>query len=157
MLDVDSIDLEEVAMALADQTDDEHRWLIDPRTGEILFWTSDTGIDGENPVDLEELDHLVRIDPLPSYVWYEDMADFAAGISDRAAGERLGRAIQGKGAFRRFRNELHHQDPDLLSAWHAFRDVRARVRAVQWLADEGLVDGDAALQLARDTSEIALP
>ena len=157
MLDVDSIDLEEVAMALADQTDYEHRWLIDPRTGEILFWTSDTGIDGENPVDLEELDHLVRIDPLPSYAWYEDMADFAAGNSDRAAGERLGHAIQGKGAFRRFRNELHHQDPDLLSAWHAFRDVRARVRAVQWLADEGLVDGDAALLLARDTSEIALP
>ena len=26
------------------------------------------------------------IDPLPSYVWYQDMADFAEGISDDTAG-----------------------------------------------------------------------
>jgi len=67
MLELDAIDVEEIATALADQTDDEHRWLIDPRTGEVVFWTSDTGIDGENPVEIEELD-LIVIDPLPSYV-----------------------------------------------------------------------------------------
>jgi hypothetical protein len=60
---------------LADQTDYEHRWLINPQNGEIVFWTSDTDVDGQNPVDLDELD-LVCIDPLPSYVWYRDMADF---------------------------------------------------------------------------------
>jgi hypothetical protein len=67
VLDVDMIDVEEIATALADQTDYEHRWLIDPRTGAVVFWTSDTGIDGENPVDLDELD-LILIDPLPPYV-----------------------------------------------------------------------------------------
>lgn len=56
MLDLDSLDVEEIATALADQTDYDHRWLIDPRTGEVVFWTSDTGIDGENPVEIEELD-----------------------------------------------------------------------------------------------------
>ena len=70
MLELDAIDVEEIANALADQTDYEHRWLIDPRTGVIAFWTSDLGIDGENPVELDELD-LVLIDPLPSYIWYE--------------------------------------------------------------------------------------
>src|SRR5664280_473204 len=55
MLELDAIDVEEIATALADQTDFEHRWLIDPRTGEVVFWTSDTGIDGENPVEIEEL------------------------------------------------------------------------------------------------------
>ena len=88
MLDLDVIDVEEIATALADQTDYEHRWLIDPRTGEVVFWTSDTGIDGENPVEIDELD-LIVIDPLPSYVWYQDMADFAEGISDRTAGRQL--------------------------------------------------------------------
>jgi hypothetical protein len=83
MLDLDAVDVEEIATALADQTDYEHRWLIDPRTGEVAFWTSDTGIDGENPVELDELD-LVRIDPLPSHVWYRDMVDFADGISAAA-------------------------------------------------------------------------
>ena len=156
MLDLDAVDVEEVANALADQTDYEHRWLIDPRTGEIAFWTSDLGIDGENPVELDELD-LTVIDPLPSYVWYQDMVDFADGISDRGAGERLSRSLAGKGAFRRFKNELYQGHPELISAWHALRDARARVRAVQWLAAEGLVDEDAALRFQRDHREPALP
>ena len=47
MLDLSRLDLDEIATALADQTDYDHRWLIDPRSGDIAFWTSDTGIDGE--------------------------------------------------------------------------------------------------------------
>ena len=50
MLDLDWLDLEEIATALADQGDYEHRWLIDPQTGEIAFWTADTGIDGQAKV-----------------------------------------------------------------------------------------------------------
>ena len=68
MLDLGGIDVEEIATALADQTDDEHRWLIDPRTGQVALWTSDTGLDGKNPVEIDELD-LILIRPLPSYVW----------------------------------------------------------------------------------------
>jgi hypothetical protein len=45
VLDLSRIDLEEIATALADQTDYEHCWLIDPQTGEIAFWTSD-GVGG---------------------------------------------------------------------------------------------------------------
>jgi hypothetical protein len=68
------------------------------------------------------------IHPLPSYVWYQDMADFAERISDDVAGRELLRAIHGKGAFRRFKNELHQDHPDLLLAWHSFRDTRAKRR-----------------------------
>ncbi len=105
VLDLRSIDLEEIANALADQTDYEHHWLINPDTGEIAFWMADTGLDGQTPVDVDELD-LVVIDPLASWVWYQDMADFAGGITDERAGRRLARALQGKGAFRRFKDEL---------------------------------------------------
>jgi len=42
VLDLSSLDLEEIAGALADQTGYEHRWLINPQTGEIVFWTADT-------------------------------------------------------------------------------------------------------------------
>jgi len=156
MLDLDAVDVEEIASALADQTDYDHRWLIDPRTGEIAFWTSDLGIDGENPVELDELD-LILIDPLPSYVWYQDMVYFADGISDRGAGERLSRCLEGNGAFRRFKNELYQRHPELISAWQALRDARARVRAVQWLADEGLIDEDAAQRFQREQREPTLP
>jgi Uncharacterised protein family (UPF0158) len=156
VLELSGLDLEEIASALSDQTDYEHRWLIDPLTGEIAFWAADTGIDGQAPVDLDELD-LVCIDPLPSWVWYQDMADFAEGITDECAGRRLAQVIQGKGAFRRFKDELHEGYPDLLPAWYAFRDARATRRAVQWLADNSLIDGEAAERFLTGHPEPELP
>ena len=47
-------------------------------------------MDGQTPVDLDEID-LIGIDPLPSWVWYQDMADFAEAIADERAGPRLTR------------------------------------------------------------------
>ena len=60
MLDLSSLALEDIASALADQTDYERRWLISPQTGEVAFWTADTGIDGQAPVDLDDLDLVVH-------------------------------------------------------------------------------------------------
>jgi uncharacterized protein UPF0158 len=143
VLDLSSLDLEEIGNALADQTDYEHWWLINPETGEIAFWTADMGIDGQTPVDLDELD-LICINPLPSRVWYQDMADLAEAITDERAGRRLLQAIQGRGAFRRFKDELNEEYPDLLPAWYAFRETRAQRRAVEWVAGNSLIDDDAA-------------
>lgn len=61
------------------------------------------------------------------------------------------------GVFRRFKNELYQGHPELISAWHGLSDAKARVRAVQWLADEGLIDEDAARRFQRDHREPALP
>jgi hypothetical protein len=47
----------------------------------------------------------VRIDPLPSWIWYQDMADFAEAITDERAGRRLSRAAD--------RFLAGHPDPDL--------------------------------------------
>ena len=156
MLDLLEMDVEEIATALEDQTDYEHRWLLDPKTGQLAFWTSDTGVDGENPVEIDELD-LIPIEPIPSYVWYQDMADFAEGISDAAAGRRLARALQGRGAFRRFKNQLYEHHPELISAWYALRDIRAQRRAVEWLLDHALIDDEAADKFAADHPDPALP
>jgi hypothetical protein len=156
VLDLAKLDVDEIAIALSDQTDYEHRWLIDPSTGQIAFWTSDTGIDGENPVELDELD-LIPIDPLPSHVWYQDMADFAEGVSDESVGRRLARALRGKGAFRRFKDELYEEHAELVPAWHAFRDVRAKRRAVQWLLDQGLVGDDAVRDFITNHPQPDLP
>ena len=156
MLELNSLDLGEIAEALADQTDYEHRRLINPQTGEIVFWTADTGIDGQAQADLDDLD-LVCIDPLPPWVWYQDMADFAEEITDGRTGRRLARAIQGRGAFRRFKDELHEEHPDLLPAWYAFRDARARRRAVRWLADNSLIDDEAAERFLASHPDPDLP
>ncbi|MGC4749154.1 UPF0158 family protein [Micromonospora sp. DT201] len=143
MLDVRHLDLEEIATALQDQSAYEYRWLIDPASGEIVMWTADGGIDGKTQVDLDNLD-LVQIEALPSSVWHRDMADFAERVSDEQPRRRLQRAIQGRGAFRRFKDELHEEYPHLLTAWHAFQRARATRRAIDWLLDNSLIDDPAA-------------
>ena len=70
---------------------------------------------------------------------------------------RLGRAIRGKGAFRRFKNELFEEYPDLVPVWRAFSDARAKRRAVEWLLEQGLVHDNAAQQFLVDHPDPALP
>jgi Uncharacterised protein family (UPF0158) len=68
------------------------------------------------------------------------LADFADGITDERAGRGLARAIRGKGALRRLKDELFGEHLGLLPAWSAFRDARAGRRAVRWLADNHPID-----------------
>jgi hypothetical protein len=143
VLALEMVDLEEIALALQDQTAHEHCWLINPRSGQLVVWTEYGGIDGRTPVELDEVD-LLPIEPVPSWVWYQDMADFAEGISDERASRSLHRAIQGKGAFRRFKDRLHESYPHLLPAWHAFQSTRAKRRAIEWLVEHSLIDSAAA-------------
>jgi hypothetical protein len=97
MLDLDALDLGEITYALSDQAAYEHCWLIHSQTGEIVYWSAETGIDGHAKIDLDDLDpELISIRPLPSWVWYQDMEDFAEGITDDRAGRSLARAIQGR-------------------------------------------------------------
>jgi hypothetical protein len=85
------------------------------------------------------------------------MVDFAEGISDERAGRALARAIQGKGAFRRFNGRFHQDYPRLLPAWHAFRAARAERRAVQWLVDNALIDDQAAARALTEHPDPELP
>lgn len=56
MLEIERFDLDGIAFALSDQNlYDEHRHLIDPETGKIVLWTREGGVDGTNPVDLDDL------------------------------------------------------------------------------------------------------
>ena len=152
-----SVDLEMLATALADQGGWEHRWLFDPRTGETNFWSSDEPAD-QDEFDDDDPDQLrLRVQPMPSWVWYQDMVDFAAQVSDEQAGRRLGRALDGKGAFRRFRNELHEEYPDLLPAWNALRYNRAAGRAVEWLHDNDLLTHEQYQQYCTQHPDPPIP
>ena len=125
--------LGDIADALADQSY-EHRWLLDPASGELLFhgeYEDEQGID-EDPTWIE-------VDSIPSYIWYQDMVDFAEQVTDARAARLLAIALDGRGAFRRFKNVVF-SDPELGPAWNAFNDVRGKRRAVEWLLDNDLVD-----------------
>lgn len=71
---------------------------------------------------------------------WQDMQDFIDDhVSDPALATRLGAAIRGRGAFRRFATALGGHD-ELRFAWLRFKDERAQPRARQWLLDEGLLE-----------------
>lgn len=156
MLDLGALDLEAIGEALAQQDTFDLCWLLDPRTGEVVLWTSDSGIDDES-VELDELDYLVAIDPLPSHVWFQDMADFTDGITDERIARRLARALEGRKPFRRFKDGLYGSDGDLIQLWHTYRDLRAQRRAVEWLLDQGLIHETAAQAFAAEHPDPPLP
>ncbi|MGI9028412.1 MAG: UPF0158 family protein, partial [Ilumatobacteraceae bacterium] len=71
------------------------------------------------------------------------MEDFIQLVRDPQARDLLEREIEGRGAFRRFKDTLF-EFPELRDEWFALRDVRARRRAVEWLRDEDLISEKCA-------------
>lgn len=143
MLSLASIDLEELCAALEDNSY-ETSWWIDPRSGAIRFHNPD--VDEDTADDLDEAG-LVPIEPVESHDAYRDMEDFVAAVPDRRAADLLGRAIQGRGAFRRFKDTLF-EFGELRANWFRFHDTRMRRRAIWWLAGKGLISQDEAQQAA---------
>jgi hypothetical protein len=138
MLELTAVDLDALCEALEDHSD-FLRWFVDPATGEVLAWSDDM----EEEPDPEERGCLF-IDPMPSHEGYRDMADFVGRVSDRRAADLLARAIEGRGAFRRFKDTLF-EFPELRQTWFEFHDVRMRRRAIEWLVEAELVDEEAAV------------
>ena len=66
---------------------------------------------------------------------WSDMEAFIATVTDPVSQSELDRAIRGRGAFRRFRDELNQAETE---RWYAFRRARHAERVRAWLADEGI-------------------
>ena len=142
MLELSKVDLGALAEALEDHSD-FLSWFIDPVTGEVLPWSEDM----EDVPDPEK-SAAYYIEPLPSFEAYSDMRDFVERVPDRRASDLLGRAIEGRGAFRRFKDTLY-EFPDLRETWFKFHDVRMRRRAIDWLIDAHLIhESEAAAALS---------
>lgn len=154
MLDLSEVDLGMIAVALDDHSPYGSSWWIDGGTGEVWMWSGD--MDPDPAWDPEERDDARCISSLDSRVGYGDLSDFVAGVRDRRAAELLDRAIAGRGAFRRFKDTLF-EFPELRERWFEFHEVRMRRRAIEFLVDEGLVDGEAAARALADLVETPEP
>ncbi|MEF8874966.1 MAG: UPF0158 family protein [Candidatus Thermoplasmatota archaeon] len=60
------------------------------------------------------------------------MQDFIQTVEDEDLREKLWIAIDGKGAFRRFKDVLRLY-PDVRERWFEFKDERVERRVVEWL------------------------
>jgi hypothetical protein len=119
---------------------DEWTSYLDLRTGEVQtmpFAHWDDEDDWPSPEDIDDglaAGHLLAIEPLGARVEYTWMADFAATVTDGRLRDRLDIALDGRGAFRRFKNALRDH-PAERERWFAFRDERLRAAAQEWLID----------------------
>jgi hypothetical protein len=115
-------------------------WYLDLETGDIFF-LSDFDIIEE----MEEMAEMVdaqpdrfeAIDEIDTQEAYSDMAAFVETVSDRRTAARLADAIEGRGAFSRFRDTLARY-PAEQERWWEFKDQRMRERALEWLEDIGV-------------------
>ncbi|MCV7366018.1 hypothetical protein CRI77_14765 [Mycolicibacterium duvalii] len=112
---------------------------LDLNTGEVIDVNStDPMMVGEDAaVDVEkEPERWLAFDCVGSRNGWNDMAEFAARQRDPALRQRLEHAIEGRGAFRRFRDLV--QQEGLADPWHAFSNDRQLGRARAFLADVGI-------------------
>ena len=112
---------------------------IDRRTGEVwsqgaIEYAEEMG--EEDPDTADDEDRWLWVNCEGSGDSYHDMQAFIATVADPGRADRLEIAIQGRGAFRRFKDVLERW-PEELDRWFAFSEERQRGRARSWLADAG--------------------
>ena len=133
------IDLDELCSAMEDSSD-EHNYYLDLETGKLLL-ISDYIDDDESKKLKDKFDeNFDRYEQLPkaiSFEVYEDMEDFIDTVSEDNLAELLRVAINGKGAFRRFKDVLEGY-PEERERWFQFKNDKLKERALEWLENIGV-------------------
>ena len=130
------MDMLEVAMEDSDLT---NRYFLNLVTGEVVFFSEYVGLSNEDEQLLEEIDgsdDYVAVERIPSYEAYQWMVDFVDEMvapKDEHATGKLSIALNGNGAFRRFKDTLHDVDEQWLQAWYQWRDKRLKAAVDEWL------------------------
>jgi len=130
------INLDELCEAM-ENSSFENDYFLDLETGDILFiseYTDDEETEKLKDRIEEEFDRYERIPKAESHEGYSYMVDFIATVKDEYLVELLEVAINGKGAFRRFKDVLLNY-PEERERWFQFKDDRMEERALEWLDD----------------------
>jgi hypothetical protein len=135
------IDWDDLEMALTMHME-EHTCYLNLRTGKVEMAADSLLGDDVGPSE-EEIDtglaegYLIHIEPLSSSVEYDWMVEFAESVSDPRLREKLEVALDGRGAFRRFKNVLADY-PSERECWFAFRDGQLWKAMEEWLVDHDI-------------------
>ena len=129
------IDLELVRAAFDDR-DGDGRWFLDGETGEVLHLDESDDDDLADRID-EGGERYIVIPFQGSTAGYRDMVEFINSVGDNRLRALLDVAINGKGAFRRFKAVLQDY-PEERERWFAFQQQRADQRILSWLESEDI-------------------
>ncbi|MDI6807255.1 MAG: UPF0158 family protein [Candidatus Aenigmarchaeota archaeon] len=129
-VDTSKIDMDELIFALQTHFESLTSYL-DLKTGKVLTF-------GEEEEELIEKieknvpERYVYIEPIPSSISYGWMEEFIEMVEDENLREKLEIAIDGPGAFRRFKNVLLGY-PEVRERWFEFERKKLEEYAKDWL------------------------
>jgi len=153
------VDLEMIANAMEDVARMDMDYYLDKETGEVIITSEEIfGYAEEEDEDKlrEDLsdwqkediklakeilfnnpERYICIPERPSYEGYNLMVEFAEKVEDELLREKLSIALDGKGAFRRFKNVIADY-PDYREKWFKFKDERSNKKVIEWLNSIGI-------------------
>ena len=111
---------------------------LDLTTGRVITITTGDPEAALNRQQVSEnIRNFLRVEPASSREQYRWMEKFVGSVTDEALRERLIISIDGKGAFRRFKDVLMTYGPER-ERWFSFRSERLRIFMEAWLGAHAL-------------------
>ena len=144
------------ALDLAFETSDmEHNSWLDRMTGEVLLV-----FDGDEPEDREAVlrridaqpKRYVVIEPPDARAQWEWMSEFTESVRDAQLRDLLDAALDGRGAFHRFKDVLLRA-PEERQRWFRFRDNRMHETIARFLDEANVHPENAAPWAAKPRPE----
>jgi hypothetical protein len=152
------VDVEDIAMIMDNQDRSVDQYYFDTETGEVVVIPDELmnvlekgeSCEGLPAWELELLPQAKEIiagnphyEEIPirfSHEVYDLMVDFANGVEDRRIQRELSTALDGKGAFGRFKNVLREY-PGAEKEWFKFKAKRDKEEVKDWLESIGIEMG----------------
>lgn len=152
------VDLDEIAFTMETSDEFEGITLFDTETGAIVSVPNElmSAVESNDEEALQDLPdwekelietaesiisnesgRYVDIPRKPSFEAYNLMVEFTNTVKNRPLREKLNIALDGKGAFRRFKNVISDY-PEEEKRWFAFKDKRMRDEVIEWLNNLGI-------------------
>ncbi len=134
-----TIDWEELELACERNSSNVHSFL-DLQTGAVLVFYGESEEEEESRRRTEEdRERYVRVEPASSREQYRWMEKFVSTVNESSLRERLLIAIDGKGAFRRFKDLLVHY-PGVRERWYTYRSTHLHDHINHWLGELEITD-----------------
>ncbi|WML46713.1 UPF0158 family protein [Neobacillus sp. PS3-34] len=133
---------------------EESSSLLNVKTGEIVLVSSEDlrAAEDEKPFDhlpeWQKENRMIAIDVVENYEnyielptkydinEYEIIEEFCFTVSDQRKQDTLLRAIEGKGAFRRFKDKII--DLEIEDQWYSYREECFKQIAIEWCQDNDI-------------------
>lgn len=122
---------------IIDMPDDIMRGVEEGEPGSVLVEWDEELAEIADKILSDEKNRFLLIPRRESSEGYEIMVSFTGTVAGKELKAKLTVALDGKGAFRRFRNVLDRH-PGELERWYKFKEDWMRDEAIQWLLENGI-------------------